>query len=131
MTAHGLATQGWCSYCSEFADTRDHILPQAWGRVDFDIPDTRPACQRCNQFRGVCGHCPAAMAALRAVIGPVETVSRRDEIALAQLWGWCGERAQARAAIRRGYGADLDQIRAVWAPYPVPAQDIRPQQGNG
>ena len=116
-----------CAYCDGPADTQDHILPRAWGAVPRNIRNKRPACRRCNLFRSVCGHCPAAMSTARAVVGDPPRAHHRDEITLARLWGWCGERSQARAAQSYGRGADLSVIRAIWPPMAIPAQEIRPQ----
>lgn len=40
--------------------TRDHILPKEWGGT-WAAENMRPACRECNELRGRCGHCPAAL----------------------------------------------------------------------
>lgn len=61
-----------CSYCPRDANTVDHIIPKAWaGRrvMEYDpaVSNLKPACEQCNRLRADCGHCPGAMAALRAM----------------------------------------------------------------
>jgi 5-methylcytosine-specific restriction endonuclease McrA len=121
-----------CSYCPDKAGTRDHILPRAWGQVSrLGVRATRPACQRCNLVRSVCGHCPAAMATLRCVLG--DRATYRSELRLAALWGWVGRRAQLRAVTAMGCADQIHVVRASWPPMPAPAASfIHPKrQPNG
>lgn len=119
-----------CVYCRQAANTRDHILPKAWGGAAMWLDHNRvwntvPACFACNQLRAICGHCPGAMAALRAVAGNEE--GHRFHIQIAQLWGWRGARMQALTAARLGFDLD-DNIETVFPllpGYPV-ASEIRP-----
>lgn len=118
----------WCSYCGKASESRDHILPRAWGRRDdAHMKVARPCCTRCNEFRSVCGHCPGAMAALRAVAGDPAIRDKRHELDLAALWGWRGARAQIRAAAVIHPDA-IPAARQAWPPmYPI-ASEIRPEQ---
>jgi len=48
------------------APTRDHIRPIAWGGAD--TPDNlRWCCKRCNEDRGLCGHCVGVLACVMTV----------------------------------------------------------------
>lgn len=117
-----------CAYCDAIADTRDHILPRSWGNfgaIDPRIRTCRPSCARCNNLRAVAGHCPGAMASLRATLRA--DAEGREEIRLAALWGWCGARAQMRVVMRLGFGHHLQRIRAEFPPMEFPAEMLKPR----
>jgi hypothetical protein len=45
-----------CTYCGEYADTKDHVIPVSWNYVKrkryCDQGYTVPACRRCNGWLG-------------------------------------------------------------------------------
>lgn len=52
--------------------TRDHILPRCRARLapgvaESGIRNLRKVCWNCNQLRARVGHCPAALACMRAL----------------------------------------------------------------
>ena len=72
-----------CRFCGKYpAGTIDHILPRSWGRPTHGELNIWPACPECNDLRQLVGHCPGALAALRASAQLLQTTPRH----LLELW---------------------------------------------
>ena len=116
-----------CAYCPGKASGGwgDHIVPRAWGgRSTRD--NQRPCCRPCNMLRAECGHCPAALACVRAVIGNRWGDNEGQQRSLIQLWGWAGAKAQHRAASRLGVKGAVKAARRTWPPFVPAANQIKP-----
>lgn len=84
-----------CAYCAAPGTTRDHILPRAWMPRDYQsdsIANIRPACQRCNNLRGLLFHCPAMLACFRTIQAATGESDRQTHERL----GTCGQRHHRR-----------------------------------
>jgi hypothetical protein len=78
----GRAIRGWETGAhNEWAATRDHIFPKAWGGANT-ADNIRIVCNACNVLRGAAGHCLGALACVRAVAG----AGYRSEIAILRAW---------------------------------------------
>lgn len=124
-----------CYLCGGRANTRDHVLPRAWGRIaDGGVRNLRPCCSTCNTMRAVVGHCPAVVAVLLAELrARGEPTGHVNLFVLARAWGCtaqaplptgappAGQAAQQRADRRRrreartaAWEATRPTMAAIW-----------------
>jgi hypothetical protein len=77
-----------CAYCTEHADTLDHVLPRSRGGMTVQ-ENLIPACRRCNGaksssdwrewFMAQAWHCPDRMARIDAwIIGSPQTAIKTE-----------------------------------------------------
>jgi hypothetical protein len=77
-----------CAYCTEHADTLDHVLPRSRGGMTV-AENLIPACRRCNGaksssdwrewFMAQAWHCPDRMARIDAwIIGSPQTAIKTE-----------------------------------------------------
>jgi len=86
-------------------ETRDHILPQAWGGralIHGDVRNIRPLCRDCNHLRGRAHHCSGAVACALAVAGGNARFAHR----ILNLWGIVTPQMPCRKSNPIGYSTN-------------------------